>query len=185
MWFVFGHWNVKWPNFWWCVWRTPILEQQVFNLLLLLVLPVLFSISAQSFWSVKLMKRLLVGWVDSLCTLHHYCILGQSRFHSKFSPVGVVSIYKQLVKRRKRHSHHGWTGGGSRESFLWLSPMEWAAQTQAQAHQLRPKGIITWRLCSCHFTLNEVVYVWLYDAVLQAYPNLFIQLQNRIQEFDI
>lgn len=108
MWCVFGHWNVKWPHFCWCVWRTPILEQQVFSLLLLLVLPVLFSISAHRFWSIKLMKRLLLGWVGSLWTLHHYCLLGQSQFQGKFWMVGVMPLYKQLLKTRKCYSHSGW-----------------------------------------------------------------------------
>lgn len=53
------------------------------------------------------------------------------------------------------------------------------------SHLTRWVGIITWGLCSCHFCLNEVVYVWLYNTVLQADPNLFIQLQNTIQEFNL
>lgn len=53
------------------------------------------------------------------------------------------------------------------------------------SHLTRWGGIITWRLCSCHFCLNEVVYVWLYNTVLQADPNLFILLQNRTQEFHL
>lgn len=71
------------------------------------------------------------------------------------------------------------TGFLSKGHVLHHCPSAWWV-----ASLMRPIGMITWRLCSRHFSFNEVVYVWLYNAVLQAYPNLFIQLQNRMEELN-
>lgn len=107
---------------------------------------------------------------------------------------GLFLIWIILLSHLEHHSGSDgstvwgkWAMAGGNEKleqeFLQLvSPPK---DVYCTSHLTRSVGIITWRLCSCHFCLNEVVYVWLYNTVLQADPNLFIHLQNRIQEFNL